>query len=62
MDPAATLEHERPGTGSAPRALGPLLFRLLSADDLAQPPARYSLSGGAAVEIGRGPGFAARRS
>jgi sigma-54 dependent transcriptional regulator, acetoin dehydrogenase operon transcriptional activator AcoR len=62
MDPAATLEHERPGTGSAPRALGPLLFRLLSADDLAQPPARYSLAGNVAVEIGRGQGFAARRS
>ncbi|HEY6912821.1 MAG TPA: sigma 54-interacting transcriptional regulator [Myxococcales bacterium] len=61
MDPAATLEHERHGSGSAPRVLGPLLFRLLSADDVAQPPARYALRGKAAVEIGRGTDFAARR-
>jgi sigma-54 dependent transcriptional regulator, acetoin dehydrogenase operon transcriptional activator AcoR len=62
MDPAATLEHERHGSGSAPRVLGPLLFRLLSADDVAQPPARYALRGALGVEIGRAPEFAARRS
>ena len=62
MDPAATLEHERPGSGSAPRTLGPFLFRLLTADDLSQPPARYALTAAVGVEIGRAPDFAARRS
>jgi sigma-54 dependent transcriptional regulator, acetoin dehydrogenase operon transcriptional activator AcoR len=61
MDPGATLEHERPGSGSVPRSLGPLLFRLLSADDLSQPPARYALGSATAVEIGRGPDFTGRR-
>jgi sigma-54 dependent transcriptional regulator, acetoin dehydrogenase operon transcriptional activator AcoR len=49
-----TLEHRRDGAGhSAPRALGPLLFRLLCGDDLSQPPARYSLASLSEVDIGR---------
>jgi len=50
-----TLEHGGHSAGhDAPRVLGPLLFRLLSADDLAQPPARYSLARFAEADLGRG--------
>ena len=54
MDSTTTLEHGQQGAGrGAPQPLGPLLFRLLSADDLSQPSARYSLEPFAEVEIGR---------
>ncbi|HYV66262.1 MAG TPA: FHA domain-containing protein, partial [Myxococcales bacterium] len=54
MDERTTLEHGGYGAGDdAPRPLGPLLFRLLSADDLARPSARYSLARAAEVDIGR---------
>jgi transcriptional regulator with PAS, ATPase and Fis domain len=67
-DATTTLEHGRQGAGQgAPRALGPFLFRLLCADDLSQPPARYSLLPLTEVDIGRagpagtGPGGKALR-
>ena len=45
MGGMTALEHGGQGArDDAPRVLGPLLFRLVSADDLAQPPARYSLA------------------
>ena len=54
VDSTTTLEHGQHGAGrGAPQSLGPLLFRLLSADDLIQPSARYSLARFAEVEIGR---------
>jgi len=44
-DATTTLEHGQPGgSHGAPRALGPILFRLLCGDDLSQPPARYALA------------------
>jgi len=53
-DSTTTLEHGQHGAGrGAPQQLGPLLFRLLSADDLSQPSVRYSLAPFAEVEIGR---------
>jgi hypothetical protein len=54
VDFTTTLEHGQHGAGrGAPQPLGSLLFRLLSADDLSQPSARYSLAPFAEVEIGR---------
>jgi sigma-54 dependent transcriptional regulator, acetoin dehydrogenase operon transcriptional activator AcoR len=54
VDERTTLEHGGYGAGDdAPRALGPLLFRLLSADDVARPSARWSLARAAEVDIGR---------
>jgi len=56
-DPTTTLEHGRQEAGrGAPRTLGPFLFRLLCADDLTQPPARYPLSARTEADIGRGTG------
>ena len=53
-DATTTLEHGQAGGGhGAPRALGSFLFRLLCADDLSQPPARYSLAPFGEVDIGR---------
>jgi transcriptional regulator with GAF, ATPase, and Fis domain len=43
-----------------PRQLGPLLFRLLCADDLRQPPARFPLARAAEVAIGRDRSASAR--
>jgi len=58
-----TLEHSGHGAGQdAPRVLGPLLFRLLTADDVAHPPARYSLERFAEVDIGRAQSYGARPS
>jgi len=57
-----TLEHGGQGArDDAPRVLGPLLFRLISADDLAQPPARYSLARFAEADIGRADLFGTQR-
>ena len=54
VDSTTTLEHGQHGAGrGAPQPLGPLLFRLLSADDPSQPSVRYSLVTFAEVEIGR---------
>ena len=54
MDERTTLEHGGYGAGDdAPRALGPLLFRVLSADQLDQPSARWALARAAEVDIGR---------
>src|SRR4051812_23800509 len=54
-DPTKTLENvaSNKADPGAPCELGPLLFRLLCADDLSQAPARYSLSGVAGVSFGR---------
>ena len=61
MGGTTTLEHGGHGAAhDAPRVLGPFLFRLLSADDLAQPPARHSLARFAEADIGRGQAFGAQ--
>jgi sigma-54 dependent transcriptional regulator, acetoin dehydrogenase operon transcriptional activator AcoR len=53
-DATTTLEHGQPGgSHGAPRALGPILFRLLCGDDLSQPPARFALAPFSDLEIGR---------
>jgi len=56
MEETRTLENAavRGVSGDAPRDLGPMLFRLVCADDLTQPPARHSLSRVGEVSIGRG--------
>src|SRR2546428_13267413 len=56
-----TLEHRGQGAREdASRVLGPLLFRLLSADDLVHSSARYSLARFAEVEVGRADLFGAQ--
>ena len=61
VDTANTLRDEGGGSvADAPHELGPLLFRILCADDLSQPPARYPLSRFVRAAIGRASVSAAR--
>ena len=61
MDPATTLEHGREQGGGAPHTVGPFLFRIASADDLVQPPARYSIAPFQSIAVGRAATFSADR-